>query len=161
MRALRAGFQLTPVEAEDVMQESFIRAFRNLDRLREPERFGPWVQVIARREALASVHGGAQRRLTDAALAAEAASVVEQAPPVDPALAVVRTLLDELGEGPERRIIHRFYVDGDCTVQQLADELGLAKGTITSRLTRFRARIKRRLVALLSAAQAPPKEGGR
>jgi RNA polymerase sigma-70 factor (ECF subfamily) len=86
--------------------------------------------------------------------------VVEQAPPEAPALQVVRTLLSELEEGPERRIVHRFYLDGDCTVQQLADELGLAKGTVTSRLTRFRARIRRRLAALLSAAEEHPLKKG-
>ncbi|MBS1153600.1 MAG: sigma-24 (FecI-like) [Myxococcaceae bacterium] len=159
MRVLRIGFHLNSAEAEDVMQESFIRAFRHLDQLREPARFGLWVQVIARREALASVQGRAHRQQVDLAAAAEAAKLVEQAPPEDPALQVVRGLLAQLEDGPERRIVHRFYVDGDCTVQQLADELGLAKGTITSRLTRFRARIKRRLVALMSAAQADPTRG--
>ena len=159
-RALRVGFQLTPAEADDVMQESFIRAFKNLDQLRQPERFGMWVQVIARREGLATVIDRAHRGQTDAAIAAEASKVVEQAPPEDAALGIVRGLLSELEEGPERRIVHRFYVDGDCTVQQLADELGIAKGTVTSRLTRFRARIKRRLVALLTAAGADPLEEG-
>ena len=144
MRVLRIGFHLNAAEAEDVMQESFIRAFKNLDQLRDPERFGLWVQVIARREALANVVSRNQRQQTDVAVAAEAAKLVEQVPAEEPALQVVRNLLAELEDGPERRIVHRFYVDGDCTVQQLADELGLAKGTVTSRLTRFRARIKRR-----------------
>lgn len=160
MRVLRGGFHLNPAEAEDVMQESFIRAFRNLDQLRDRQRFGLWVQVIARREALATVVSRAHRQQTDVAVAAEASRVVEQAPPEEPALQVVRTLLSELEEGPERRIVHRFYVDGDCTVQQLADELGLAKGTVTSRLTRFRARIKRRLAALLSVAEEHPLKKG-
>lgn len=156
MRVLRVGFHLTPAEAEDVVQDSFIRAFRSLDQLRDPARFGLWVAVIARRLAVASAVSRAQREQVGAALAAEAAQVVEQVPPEDPALAVVRGLLAELEEGPERRIVHRFYVDGDCTVQQLADELGLAKGTVTSRLTRFRARIKRRLAALLAASGGDP-----
>ena len=160
MRVLRVGFHLSPAEAEDVMQESFIRAFRNLSQLREPERFGLWVQVIARREALASLHSRAHRQQADLALASEAALTVQELPLEDPALKVVRALILELEEGPERRIVHRFYVDGDCTVQQLADELGLAKGTVTSRLTRFRARIKRRLAALLSAAGADPHKEG-
>ncbi len=159
MRVLRIGFHLNAAEAEDVMQESFIRAFKSLDQLRDPERFGLWVQVIARREALASVTSRAHRQQTDVAAAAEASKIVEQAPPEAPALGVVRALLAELEDGPERRIVHRFYIDGDCTVQQLADELGLAKGTITSRLTRFRARIKRRLAALLSAVDAEPSKG--
>ena len=160
MRVLRLGFHLGVAEAEDVMQESFIRAFRNLDQLRDPQRFGIWVQVIARREALASDASRKHREQTDGAVAAEAAGVVEQVPPEAPALQVVRALLQELEDGPEQRIVHRFYVDGDCTAQQLADELGLARGTVTSRLTRFRARIRRRLVALLAAAESDTLKKG-
>lgn len=33
-------------EAEDVLQETFLRAFRRLDRCRDPERFGAWVFAI-------------------------------------------------------------------------------------------------------------------
>ena len=162
MRVLRVGFHLSSAEAEDVMQDSFIRAFRSLGQLRHPERFGLWVQVIARREALASIHTRTQLRQTDLAIAAEASAVVEQVGAEPHAIKLVHTLLSELEEGLERTIVYRFYVDGDCTAQQLADELGLAKGTVTSRLTRFRARIKRRLMALVVAAEAEPmKQGGR
>jgi RNA polymerase sigma-70 factor, ECF subfamily len=33
-------------EAEDVVQEGFIKAFEHLDRLEAPERFGPWLKRI-------------------------------------------------------------------------------------------------------------------
>lgn len=156
LQVLRAGFHLTPTEAEDALQESFIRAFQHLAQLKEPARFGLWVQAIARRQALADLSRGATRRRLDAEALAEAAQVVEAPVAEEPALGVVRTLLAELEEGRERQIVHRFYVDGDCSVQQLADELGVAKGTVTSRLTRFRARIKRRLAALLAAEALEP-----
>src|SRR4051812_21548760 len=35
-----------PTEAEDLSQEAFIRAFRNLDLLVDPGRFGPWLRRI-------------------------------------------------------------------------------------------------------------------
>ena len=35
-------------EAEDVVQEAFLRAFERLDSLREPEKFGAWLLTIAR-----------------------------------------------------------------------------------------------------------------
>jgi RNA polymerase sigma-70 factor (ECF subfamily) len=161
MATLRVGFHLTAAEAEDVMQETFIRAFENLGQLGHPDRFGLWIQAIARREALASARRGARRLERDGAAAAEASNVVELVVGEEPAHRVVRALFDELADGRERAIIQRFYVDGDCSVQQLADELGVAKGTVTSRLTRFRARIKRRLAALLAAEEAGPKGASR
>lgn len=35
--------------AEELTQETFVVAFGKLDQLREPERFGPWIAMIARR----------------------------------------------------------------------------------------------------------------
>jgi RNA polymerase sigma-70 factor (ECF subfamily) len=35
--------------AEELTQETFVVAFARLDQLREPDRFGPWIAMIARR----------------------------------------------------------------------------------------------------------------
>jgi RNA polymerase sigma-70 factor, ECF subfamily len=40
------------VDAEDVTQDAFVRAFENLTSLREPERFRAWILQITRRIAL-------------------------------------------------------------------------------------------------------------
>ena len=40
----RSGWQ----EAEDLMQDVFLRAWKRLDQLREVERFGPWLMQVAR-----------------------------------------------------------------------------------------------------------------
>jgi len=45
--ALAAAIVNDPTEAEDLAQETFIRAFRNLDLLVDPARFGAWVHRIA------------------------------------------------------------------------------------------------------------------
>ncbi len=37
--------------AEDIAQESFLQAYRSLRRLRDPNRFGPWVREITCRTA--------------------------------------------------------------------------------------------------------------
>lgn len=34
-------------DAEDASQETFLRAYRNLSKLRDPSRFGPWLMQIA------------------------------------------------------------------------------------------------------------------
>jgi len=46
-------------DAEDLMQEVFLRAMQQLDRLREPEAFGGWLCAIARRAAF-DHHRGAR-----------------------------------------------------------------------------------------------------
>jgi RNA polymerase sigma factor (sigma-70 family) len=44
--ALAAAMVNDATEAEDLAQEAFIRAFRNLDLLVDPGRFGPWLRRI-------------------------------------------------------------------------------------------------------------------
>ena len=38
----------THADAEEVAQESFLRAYEGLDTLREPAKFGPWFIAIVR-----------------------------------------------------------------------------------------------------------------
>jgi RNA polymerase sigma-70 factor, ECF subfamily len=48
VRAVVAGVSGDWSAVEDMTQESFLRAYRNLGRLREPQKFGSWVVGIAR-----------------------------------------------------------------------------------------------------------------
>jgi RNA polymerase sigma-70 factor (ECF subfamily) len=48
VRAVVAGVSGDWSAVEDMLQECFLRAYRNLARLREPQRFGPWIVGIAR-----------------------------------------------------------------------------------------------------------------
>ena len=41
-------------QIDDVLQDICVRVIRKIDSLREPERFRPWLAVLARREALKS-----------------------------------------------------------------------------------------------------------
>jgi len=44
--------------ADDVTQEAWIAVVRALPRLREPDRFAPWLFTIVRRTALNRLRGG-------------------------------------------------------------------------------------------------------
>jgi RNA polymerase sigma-70 factor (ECF subfamily) len=81
------------------------------------------------------------------------------APPVPPSLelerrvAVVRALIEGLPEGPEKETARLFYLEGELSAREIADRLGLGKSAVTMRLERFRARVKRELLARLLAAE--------
>jgi RNA polymerase sigma factor (sigma-70 family) len=51
--AVARGFRLGEADAADVAQATWLRLVENLDRIRDPERLGPWLATTARREALA------------------------------------------------------------------------------------------------------------
>jgi RNA polymerase sigma-70 factor (ECF subfamily) len=143
-------------EVEDVVQETFVRAFRELPRLQHPRAFGQWLMTIARHHAQ-SLSRGARAR---ARVAEELSRGLDDTAPSVPAslelerrVAVVRALIEGLPEGPEKETVRLFYLEGELSAREIAERMGLGKSAVTMRLERFRARVKRELLARLLAAQ--------
>ena len=59
---------------------------------------------------------------------------------------VVRRLIDELPEGPEKDTVRLFYVEGELSAREIAERLGVGKSAVTMRLERFRAKVRRELM---------------
>ncbi len=151
-RVARAFADFDADDIDDVVQESLVRAFRSLAKLKEPERFGPWLLTITRNRALSRL----ARRRAGGDLAEELAREAEVAatePPAAPdpsaaaELELVRRIIAELPEGPEKVTVQLFYVEGALSAREIAERLGVGKSAITMRLERFRAKVKRRLLA--------------
>lgn len=58
LRGIVRGYRLDPADVDDVVQTTWIRAFRNVHRLNEPAAIGGWLAITARREALRSLQRG-------------------------------------------------------------------------------------------------------
>jgi RNA polymerase sigma factor (sigma-70 family) len=58
LRGIVRGYRLDDADVEDVVQTTWIRAYRNLDRLNEPAAVGAWLAITARREALRTLQRG-------------------------------------------------------------------------------------------------------
>jgi RNA polymerase sigma factor (sigma-70 family) len=52
------SFRLPESDAEDAVQNTWLRAFEHLDEIREPERVSSWLVTIARRECLKALRSG-------------------------------------------------------------------------------------------------------
>ena len=127
-RAFRAAFLVVhdAAAAEDIAQESFLAAVRNLDRFDRRRPFGPWLHRIVVNRAidwsrvrqlraeteLVDAPAADRERLDESLLAALAAL-----PPDHRAVIVLRHLLE--------------YTPGE-----IAELLGLPRGTVNSRLRR-------------------------
>ncbi len=122
-----------PGAADDVSQEVWAAALRALPRLRDPDRFVPWLFTIARRAVLDQVRE--RHRLPEP----------WEEPPEVPAGDEVDALLDRaaLTAGlaglplPEREVLIFFYLQ-DLSLEECAEVVGVPVGTVKSRL--FRAR---------------------
>lgn len=55
--AIARGHGLSPADAEDVVQTTWLRLVERIDGLREPARVGAWLATVARRESLQAARG--------------------------------------------------------------------------------------------------------
>ncbi|HEY6099093.1 MAG TPA: RNA polymerase sigma factor [Anaeromyxobacter sp.] len=151
-RLARAFATLDPDDAEDVVQDAFVRAFGSIAKLAQPGRFGAWLLTIARNRALSRLdRRKAAARLTED-LSREAGVLAEDVavmPELDAEAEheVVRRIVAAMPEGAEKETVSLFYIEGQLSAREIAARLGVGKSAITMRLERFRAKVKRRLLA--------------
>ena len=132
-------------DAEDVVQEAFLRAHDRLRGFRGQSRFGSWLYRIAYNRALDYWRSAARRQRR----AREAAADPAGPPRVDDAGGqrlldaerdrAVRAALDRVPQ-PYRTALHSYYWL-ELPVAEIAELLGVARGTVKSYLHRGRARL--------------------
>jgi RNA polymerase sigma-70 factor (ECF subfamily) len=134
-------------DAEDVVQEAFVKAYAALDRFRAGEPFRPWLLRIVANEAR-NFHRAAGRRAARERRSWERAEPLLLARPDDPGEAVLsRERQDALVRGlaalspPHRQVVTcRYLLDLDEA--ETAAVLGWPRGTVKSRLHRALARLR-------------------
>jgi RNA polymerase sigma-70 factor (ECF subfamily) len=137
--------------ARDAAQEALIDAWRALPGLRDPDRFGPWLHRLLLRRC------GRHRRRADREFDLGALPLLA----IQDATGEVADR-DELERGFRRLptdqrmvLVLRFYLD--MSVEDVAEVLGLASGTVKSRTNRALSGLR----ALLEADARPmPLAGG-
>lgn len=136
--------------ADDVAQEAFIRAHRSLDRFDPARPFGPWICRIAANLAVNHVRSPEAR---EGALPDGHAETPSAAPgPLQGVLdAEARGLLDRaLGGLPaEQRVVFCLRVFEELSYREIADSLGIEMGTVMSRLSRAREKLREALAPYL------------
>jgi len=121
---------------DDALQEAMIAVIRNLGSLREPLALRGWARRIAVREAVRVAHRHDRTAPVDPV---DPAGTLAQLPTVDDGLTDVEVRAVLAGLRPEQRaVLVLRHVDG-IGEQEMADLLGVAPGTVKSRLSRARA----------------------
>lgn len=136
-------------EREDIVQDTFTRAFKSLDKLVADKAFEAWLLTIARNRAKTALTKRASEHDTMASFSKETLDAVPPFPEsltLEVDIGVVRDLIGRLPEGPEKDTVSMFYLEGQLSAREIADKLGVGKSAITMRLERFRARVKRELM---------------
>jgi RNA polymerase sigma-70 factor (ECF subfamily) len=125
--------------AEDAAQETLAHACRQLPRLRQPERFGPWIAAICRN--VAKDMRRAQRREHRQAQDHEVPQTSSGSDGRDQAVAEA---LQHLPPRLREAVFLRFY--NGMSYQQMAGVLGVTPESVDGRLRRA----KKRLAAYLT-----------
>ncbi|MFZ5444852.1 MAG: RNA polymerase sigma factor [Myxococcota bacterium] len=149
VRRLVSGFgQFDRDDVDDLVQETFMRAFAAVKRLRRVDTFEGWLLAIARNRALTVL---ARRERGSASLhrfieaADDAVEFIPEWVQDELDTQLVRQLIEELPDGAEKTTVQLFYVDGRLSTREIGERLSVGKSTVTMRLDRFRDRVGQRL----------------
>ena len=135
--------------AEEIMQDTFLRAYKKLPTLKNPDQFAGWLHVIANRlcidwmrsqksvmqsledtpveeiEESSYTHHISEQRMTES---------------TERYHELVEKLLEKLPEN-ERAVVTLFYLD-EMSTKEIGKFMGVSVNTITSRLQRARKRLQ-------------------
>ena len=136
--------------AEDITQETFLKAYQRLSTLKKPQRFASWLYVIAANQCkawLRKKHLWVQSLEDTSSAQLEKATysgyIVEEneRTAAESQREVVKKLLAKLQES-ERTVMTLHYF-GEMTCEEISKFLGVSVGAIKNRLYRARRRLKK------------------
>ena len=144
--ALRVAYPLTAADADDVVQEAFVKAYRSLHRFRDGSPFRPWLLRIVANEARNSRRSAGRREH----LALRAGRVQASAGPAPDDDAIARDTSERLADAlmtldkrDQLVIAYRWFAE--MSEAEMAAALGCRPGTVKSRLSRAHARLRNAL----------------
>ncbi|MYC78516.1 sigma-70 family RNA polymerase sigma factor [Candidatus Poribacteria bacterium] len=135
--------------AEEITQDAFVRVYKHLPKLKDPNQFSGWLYVITNRLCntwlqgnksligsledvpVAEVHRTSYERYISEQHETDAREHRHE---------LVKKLLEKLPES-ERTVMTLYYL-GEMTTKEISKFLGVSVHTITSRLQRARERLK-------------------
>jgi RNA polymerase sigma factor (sigma-70 family) len=124
---------LTRQQAEDAVQETWMRLLQNIERIREPQALGGWLKVTVRRESV-RIHQRTRRErptaddARDDLVASTTDEVHGRLDAADRRAAVTHAL----AALPARRraLMHALFADSAPSYDEIAAQLGMPVGSI-------------------------------
>ena len=149
--AVRTAYVISPDgDAEDAVQEAFVKAYAALSRFRIDAPFRPWLLRIVANEARnrrrsAGRRAGLALRAAEDRRPGDAAPSPESAVLADESRQALLSAINGLRDEDREIIAARYFLD--LSEAETATALGVRPGTVKSRLSRALARLRERLAA--------------
>src|SRR5438132_390563 len=148
--AFRTAYVVTgsAADAEEAAQDGFVKAFRALDRFRPGAELRPWLLRIVANEARNRVRSSGRNhklelRLTEGFRPGDAAPSPEAVAIAADERRRLLAMVNALSEEDRLVIASRYFLE--LSGEETAAALGIAEGTVKSRLSRALARLKARV----------------
>jgi len=142
--------------ARDAVQEGFVRAWRNLPTLRDPDRFDAWLRSLVSRSCIDVLRRRSRRPIEVELMTSDSPAIADMA-----SVIADRDLLDQALRrlAPEQRAVVILHYYLGMPLPDVAAALGIPLGTAKSRLHRSLAQMR---AAIDGEAAAPsvPAVGG-
>jgi len=138
VRALARSYVRDADAAEDVVQETFWRAWRSLDGLEDASRAGAWVAGIARHAALDHLRSRRRRPTEELTVDVAAPEKKEEGILVERVVRAVDALRADYRQILILRYVEKLSYDG------IARALGMTPGAVGEKLNRVRKMVAER-----------------
>ena len=146
-----------PNDAEEVVQDTFLSAYRGLTQLEDRGKFKSWLAEIARNHARDRLR---KQKVDTVSIDAVGVRTLQTPTTVDDELIraeqreLIRRAMETLSE-KDREIARSYYLDG-ASYDELIQTHGLSYKAISVRLSRAKQKLAKRLAHLLTAIFVPP-----
>ena len=149
-------------EAEDLTQEIFLKVFRSLNTFDRRANFQTWLISVSRNFCIDRYRSGRRDREVFAR-EVDASTVQAEAPGINAharvelqdRVALLREALRALSPPLRTAVLLRDV--HELSYQEIADQLGVAEGTVKSRINRGRAELARQIEALRAKTEGVSK----
>src|SRR4051794_27532823 len=144
------SYRLTPEDAADVSQTTWLRLVEHLGRLNEPQRVSAWLVTTAKRECLRVIRSRSRERILD--LEGLSSATDSDPPPDHRLLATERTALlmqglGKLGDGCQR-LLRVLMASPPPSYEVVSAALGMPIGSIGPTRARCLNHLRRQLAEL-------------
>jgi RNA polymerase sigma-70 factor (ECF subfamily) len=136
------GYRITgnEADAEDVLQEAFISAFRNLDSYRGDASFGSWIKKIVINKAINVLKKRKWESMPDTDDLDVAADEPEQEYLPELGVEKVKGAIEQLPDG-YRSVLSLYLLEG-YDHQEIGEIMGITESTSKSQLNRAKNKLK-------------------
>ena len=136
-------------DAQDIMQEGFIKVFAKLDQVKNPAALPGWIRRVMINTALERYRSQVVLQRVDEVREehhAESGNDALDSLGCDELVALIQTL------SPRYRMVFNLYAIEGYSHQEISDELGISIGTSKSNLSRARTILQEKVKTLYGSA---------